>query len=289
MSTLTKVCIVVLVVLNLLCVPVFISLANVVPNYAKAFKQEEVKRLAAENNHRAVVAGAANLRAMYDRDRAADAAKITGLDAAVAKRDEDIKTAALAAVQLQEQLTTAQAARDREHTLAAAATDLNKKLVEQTAEQRAMIADKDKEILDSHKAREDADARATRDQAAARLAVEQLEAERQKNRELTEQLDRAKSGLPIAKAGTSDILLADKGPIIGTITSVNLKDGLASVNVGKVKGIEKGMVLVIYRSDQFIGRLQIESVELDHAAGIIVDKKVDPKVNDKVASKISLN
>lgn len=287
MSTLTKVCIVVLVVLNLLCVPVFISLANIVPNWHKAYQQEQALKLIAEGNHRVSMASLNTERAAHERDMAAKAAEITGLKAAVAQRDGQINTAALAEVQSKIDLGQAQKATDRAQTLANSQLDVNKELIVQIDKQRKDISDKDLEIISLRKAKDDAEARSTRDLAAMRLALEQLAASDMKNRELTDKVEKLQSGQPVSNAVPSDILQADKGPIIGTITTVTGK--LASINVGKVKGIEKGMILVIYRSDEYIGRLQIESVELDSAAGVIVDKKHEPKANDKVASKIPLN
>lgn len=287
MNTLTKVCIVVLVVLILVSMPVFITLANIVPNWHKAFVQEQQQKLIAESNHRVAMASTNTLLANYERNKAVNAAKITAIEAAVQQRDEQIKAANLADVQLRADLGSAQDATKRQQTLAASQLDVNKELIGQIDKQRTQINEKDTEIISLRKAKDDAEANSVRDKAAARLALEQLVAADMKNRELTDKLEKALSGQRVSNAGPSDILKADKGPIIGTVTTVT--GNLASINVGKVKGIEKGMVLVIYRSDEYIGRLQIESVELDNAAGVIVDKKHEPKANDKVVTKIPLN
>lgn len=287
MSTLTKVCIVVLVVLNLLSVPVFITVANIVPNYRKAFMEEQERKLIAETNSRAIAASAASQKSAHDAADAAKNAQIVALQAALTKAEDQIKAAALSDVQLQTQLASAQDATKREQNNASALAGMNKERIEQNDKLRTQIAEKDSAIIALQKAKEEAEARSAHDLAAFRLSQEQLAAADGKNRELTDKLEKVMSGQKISTAGTPDILAVDKGPITGTITAVN--GTLASINVGKAQGIEKGMSLVIYRSDEFIGRLQIESVELDHAAGVIVDNKHNAKVNDKVVSKIPLN
>jgi hypothetical protein len=174
LNTLTKVCIVVLVVLILVSMPVFITLANIVPNWHKAFVQEQQQKLIAESNHRVAMASTNTLLANYERNKAVNAAKITALEAAVQQRDEQIKAANLADVQLRADLGSAQDATKRQQTLAASQLDVNKELIGQIDKQRTQINEKDTEIISLRKAKDDAEANSVRDKAAARLALEQL-------------------------------------------------------------------------------------------------------------------
>jgi len=278
---------VVLVVLNLVCVPVFITLANVVPNYHKAFLTERDEKVIAQNSSRVAMASLSTLRATYDRDLAAMAAEKNAAKASLDRANEQIKVDDLAAAAAKSQVDLAIEANKRQQTLAGSQQDISKELLSQIDKQRGQIGEKDTEIIALRAAKENAEARSTRDHAAMQLALEQLAASDMKVRELQDKVEKALSGQRVSTVGPSEIVDAAKAPIIGTVTTVT--GNLASVNVGKVKGIEKGMVLVIYRSDEYIGRLQVESVELDSAAGVIVDKKHEPKANDKVVSKIPLN
>ncbi len=81
---------------------------------------------------------------------------------------------------------------------------------------------------------------------------------------------------PIAPAG-----------LAGTVTAV--RDNIASVNIGKAQGIKEGMKLIVYRGDQFVGHLKIENVDLNAAAGMVTDKRLDPMQGDRVTSSASLN
>ncbi|MCY2931915.1 MAG: hypothetical protein NTV86_20950 [Planctomycetota bacterium] len=287
MSTLTKVCIVVLVVLNLVCVPVFITVATIVPNYRKAFLEEQERKLIAVTNSQAVAAGANSQKAQYEKDAAAQAAQIAEIKTALLKAETQVKTDAVELVRLQSLVASADDSTKREQTNVVNLTAINKDRGEQNDKLRTQISQKDGEIIDLRKLKEEAEARSAHDLAALKLIQEQLVAATNKNLELTQKLEDALAGRKVSNATTTDIVAAEKGPILGTITAVN--GNLASINVGKVKGIEKGMSLVIFRSDEFIGRLQIESVELDHAAGVIVDNTHPAKINDKVVSKIPLN
>lgn len=70
--------------------------------------------------------------------------------------------------------------------------------------------------------------------------------------------------------------------ITGTVTGVN--NNLASINVGTAQGLKIGMQLIVYRGDQFVGRLKIEEIRVNDAAGIIVNRVKTPLQGDKVIS-----
>jgi cell shape-determining protein MreC len=72
--------------------------------------------------------------------------------------------------------------------------------------------------------------------------------------------------------------------ITGTVESE--KDNLASINIGSAKGIKPNMKLTVYRGDKFVAFLRIEDVEVGKAAGIIVDRRLDPVQGDKVTTSL---
>ena len=61
---------------------------------------------------------------------------------------------------------------------------------------------------------------------------------------------------------------------------------LVAINVGRFKGVKVGMIFVIHRGDEYVAKLQIDQVELDQAAGVIVDRKSPVKVGDKVINRL---
>ena len=66
----------------------------------------------------------------------------------------------------------------------------------------------------------------------------------------------------------------------GTVTGV--RGELASINIGSAKGVTNGMELMIFRGGDFVAYLQVQDVQASSAAGIVVKKRLDPIVGDKV-------
>jgi uncharacterized phage infection (PIP) family protein YhgE len=75
--------------------------------------------------------------------------------------------------------------------------------------------------------------------------------------------------------------------IAGTVTAVS--GNLASVNVGSAHGVKEGMRLIVYRGDQFVGHLKVEQVEVNEAAGMVINKRLDPIQGDRVTSPTAMN
>ncbi|MCK4300640.1 MAG: hypothetical protein KAX80_13950, partial [Planctomycetes bacterium] len=74
--------------------------------------------------------------------------------------------------------------------------------------------------------------------------------------------------------------------ISGTVTAV--RNDMASVNIGSVKGIKKGMTLYIYRGEHFIAHLRIIDVDDAESTGQIFDPRegASPQAGDKVATRL---
>lgn len=76
---------------------------------------------------------------------------------------------------------------------------------------------------------------------------------------------------------------AQASPIIGQITDVN--NGLASISVGAAQGVKNGMEFIIYRNGQYLGKLHINKVLPDQAAGEILQSQGNIHPGDKVTDK----
>ena len=72
-------------------------------------------------------------------------------------------------------------------------------------------------------------------------------------------------------------------PIRGQIEL--LEGGIAQISVGSDDGVSKGMIFVIYRDGNYLGRMTIEEVEPNHAAGSLSHLQGDVRVGDKVADE----
>ena len=63
-------------------------------------------------------------------------------------------------------------------------------------------------------------------------------------------------------------------------------DGVASINIGRAKGVRKNMMLKVYRGGHFVAHLRIDMVETNTSAGVVLDKRLDVVQGDKVATDL---
>jgi len=119
-------------------------------------------------------------------------------------------------------------------------------------------------------------------QGLARFLREQKAEKDQRIEELEGQL--AAAGKTPADVGGAVQSPASSRKITGVITTV--KDDIAGINIGSANGIRQDMKLVIYRGAKLVGYLRIKRVHVDNAAGIIVDRLLDPMQGDKVSTSL---
>jgi hypothetical protein len=81
---------------------------------------------------------------------------------------------------------------------------------------------------------------------------------------------------PVAPDNTGEAGVTIKGTIIA------VKGDIASINIGYAKGVRKGDIADVSRGADYVCRLQIQDVDMNQAAGLIVSKKLDPAANDKI-------
>ena len=72
--------------------------------------------------------------------------------------------------------------------------------------------------------------------------------------------------------------------VSGKITAVH--EGVASINIGRAKGIKENMMLKVFRGGKFVSHLRIDLVQPDSAAGVILDKKLEVMQGDEVATDL---
>jgi hypothetical protein len=113
------------------------------------------------------------------------------------------------------------------------------------------------------------------------LLIKDLRAEKQ---ELQMELD--KGPTLAATGGTPAPVTAPGQAISGKITAVQNDTGVASINVGRARGIQEKMVLKIFRGGKFVAHLRIDLIEPDSAAGVILDKKMAVQQGDEVATDL---
>lgn len=281
MSTLTKICVVVLVVLVLLAMPVFITKAMVDPNYRVAYEKEALR---------------AKLHAQ--------AAQVADLATAVAK--EQLKTANEDVLELRNQLRILAGSHRTDSTrwnnvITELQADRQKLQGELAKLQSTYRQNSDLLKLQTNNLAKlrDANEKLTREtialgeqldakDAKVERATEQVRQTKERNIELSEEIAKLgaaialleKTGAEPAEAGTVDGVR-----IAGMITEV--RGDLASINVGSAKGVKPHMRFYIYRGSDFVGYLRIggsQEVEADGAAGLITHREVEPRYGDTVST-----
>lgn len=277
MSILTKICIVVVLVLILLACPVFITQATVAPNWKYAYEKEVARSKAyLMDAKREMLAHQATI---VERDGA-----VADLHRATA--DKQIETARLTADLAA--WRTKSASQDNSLTsLAAKVAGLEREaanfnlrndlLAAQLNEARGNIDELTKEVSRVSDLLKQTEAEKLRVDKLARVYKERIREVEDENESL-----RQAGATGITGGADESISLTDQS-IVGTIDAV--KDNYASINIGSAKGVKPNMKLIVYRGSQLVAWLRVDEVDVDQAAGIIVERQLDPVVGDKVTTK----
>lgn len=83
---------------------------------------------------------------------------------------------------------------------------------------------------------------------------------------------------------TPDAMAEQSKRIFGKLTEVD--DVTLIINIGKEKGVEKGMRLIVFRDDKFVGYLEVVRVMDTTSAGTMVNRIRDPQVGDNVIDRL---
>lgn len=281
LSTLTKICVVVLVVLVLFACPIFIQHALTGPNWRQAYLNEQARRKLADAKARNEELAAGVWRNLYRDEK---------------RKNEDLT------MQIQSEAEAKRIVVAR----------LSQLLVEREATIRELTAIKAglqnalNQAMTLNKAQGDELGKQRRDNITL---ADQLRRTTDKNSELLSDVELftrtgqvLKSQLAEREREIKDLRLeyqhlkqvaatvvAKKPPVIGpkvegSITAV--RSDIASLNVGSASGVKKGMEFILYRETEFVAHLQIEYVDTTTCSGIIVDAQRDVKVGDKASTSL---
>ena len=281
MSTLSKICVVLLVVLALVATPVFIKKSAIDASLVPVVREQRALNKLLQGQVSGVNAKLMSAEAAYSASKGKLASKIEKLtDAAVKdgvsrQRDADRYVDLmgkftglnlsynLLAKQLQSAKSDIAALTARtknmlsqNEQLAQANRELEKKLMDETItkERFARIATERRKDIDSMQAE-----------------IDEL------NMRLSDKGRTATTGGNAPQVESDQI-------ITGSVKAV--QDGIASVNVGRANGIREGMLLTVYRGDKFVSHLRIDMLDANESAGIILDQKLPVQQNDKVTTNL---
>jgi hypothetical protein len=275
----------VVVLLAVVCVagPVFITQASIVPNYRQAYDNEWAKNRIFSSQIR--VAEQVAAAATYDREKVKDLqaqiveragqAKIDDGQALAAKLEEVRTLTAATAdlkIKLDNEIANAKLALEQSNASQArleGARAANEKLTKEYAKTEDLLKQSQSQLA--------------RRESQKKFDDEQIQELKDQNKDL---LARVAAGGAAAKPGETAVVPEADAVISGTVTAV--KDDMASINVGSAKGVKTGMKFTIYRGAQYVGVFQVQGeVGLDSAAGVIVLKRLDAAMGDKVTTKLT--
>ena len=277
MNILTKICVVVLVVVNLFASAVFIAYANGSENLKQKCENLESAKQAAEVTAGNQLAHASLLQA----ERAAlQAALVSEQNSAREKIDKltadlDREKTANSAQQINQQGILTQ--------IAGLRTDIQAMEVSRSETIKA-LAEANKAKEEAQKEITEIQGKLAQSEADLRRQAGTIDVLRRDNANLREQTEKL-SDLVARGGGSSDVSGGGRGTasvanIRGQVLAV--EGDLLSINVGSAKGVREGMVLLISRKDQLVGYLRIDEVEVDGAVGVIEEKQADPQQGDAV-------
>jgi len=276
LNILTKICVVVLVVLNLFVAAVLITHSRVSENWKQQCENmvgaRDAAVVTAQNQliHAALLQGeVTKLQAQLNADKNNFQEKIAALQDQLTKTEKDKSELAANQVAFSTGLaglsTNVGAIEGGRAEMLKALTAAN---AEKGTAQREAI------------------------ELQAKLGLREAELKRQEGRidvlqrdvaqlkDLVEKYSEQLSRGNVVDASGTPVAAVD---VKGQVTAV--RGEMLSINVGSAKGVSEGMLMVVHRKGAFVGYLRISEVEIDQAAGVIEEKQSDPQQGDNVYPK----
>lgn len=279
MNILTKISVVVLVLLVVISSVVFITLATQMPNYRDLYEGELArnKLLSQANRHANVALRRAQMETGREKGRAVKAEGDLAREGASLRAQLDEERGNN--VENKIKLGSMELAVKKINDELAAKERRNQGLVEQLAEARAVLNSTSEQLRTTND-------KLSQEKLTSDKYKRQAESHLERITDLEAQIEEAykklaEKGRAVPETGEKPAGLTPPG-VTGTVTAV--KGNLASVNVGSIKGIKPGMEMMIYRGGEFVAYLQIQDVDTNQSGGVVVKKRLDPMVGDKVES-----
>lgn len=284
MSILTKICIVVLIVLILLACPVFIRQATVGPNYRTLYEREKDNSKVMEQAARQAQITLDRANILHNRRRQTAQQEIRNLQQRIATLEDQLADRKSELADLSTQLKVAVAelkdlrishqenVRQREK-LQAKLDDARENNDKLTSRNRG-LTDTLNEVQANYEGV----------QKVTKVLREQVVEGERRIAELEEKL--ADLGKVARREGEAveGAIVPEGVEISGRITAV--RNGLASIDIGTAQGVRRGMELIIHRQGNFVGNLRVAETDVNQAAGVVFDKRLDVVQGDKVTHRL---
>ena len=283
MSTLTKICIVLVFVLALISCVVFYQTVSTTVNWKTAYESQLQRRNLAETDSRNHQMAAGHWRALY-RDKARQVANVQrNSQNELDNRRTEIRRLTVQNAQLAGKLTELAAWLSNMDGSLKGMVDLNAVLASQLETQRTEKLKVQTELRRALEKIRDDVVKIENLMAANRVLKEGISELEQEVAILTRKIADLERGT-IVKVGEGPPDVYVDAKIDATVTAV--KENLASLNVGSASKVKKDMVFIIYRGAEFVGHLRIADVGTSTCAGIVYEAVKEVRVNDKATNKL---
>ena len=280
MSTLTKICVVVLVVLVLFSATVFTQQAVVVTNWKKAYQAEVERRRLAEAEAANNQLTATVWQRLYERQRQRAEANAQNLQSTIDQQKGEISRLSSIAADLSGRYQDLNANLKALEISLASEVRLNKELSAQLRAQRDKNIAQANELRDAQQRNSELVARNEELEREARLLRQQAAQRKLEVAQLEEKIRKLEAGG--AKPVEAPIPAGPK--IEATVTAV--ENNVVGLNVGAASGVKKGMRFYIYRGEEFVAYVRVEEVLASSCAGIIEDPRLEVQQGDKATTSL---
>ena len=289
MNILTKICVVILALASVFASVVFSHMALDPANYRHAYEQEvQAKQLAqidARNSalaHRNAQVRIDELQRGHNEELLVLRNQIEALEADIVRLERTKNDLTQTTVENADELKALRQSLD-------VIEQRRQQLSEDLAAANGRIDTLQDQLTATENELADSQQQNDRDAGEMRVLREQLTQREEEVHQLQERL-RSGGGAVIETAEAEAETEAYVPPVTlsGTVTAVQADPGLASINIGRVKGVRRGMNMYIYRGNDFVGHLQIEEVDDNESAGVVVGLRPGMTVQqgDKVTTSL---
>ena len=280
MSTLTKICIVVLVVLLLFACPVFIQQAVMPPNWKQAYNSEKDRRKLAEAEASNQQMAAQVWQRFYETAKSEAGSNARQFLSTLGSKDVRIGQLTQQLAECSAHMNELSASLKASEQNMSGQINLNKTLTTQLDTKRTECI----KLRDQLRRAQDS---ITEYLANIEILTKSVRVLKEQDTHRVTEVSDLRAQLEASGIKVDQARVAPKLPKIeAEITAV--KDDLASLNIGSASGVKKDMEFVIYRGADFVAHLRIADVSVSSSAGIIIDATREVKVGDKAATAASL-
>ena len=287
MNILTKICVVILALACVFASVVFAREALIPANYRHAYEQEVQAKQLAEVDARNNALALRNAQVRIDTLERSHHDELVSLRGA----NEDLQAQIVILTRENGELNDRSEANSTE--LKALRQSLE--VIEQRRQQLSTDLAAANERIDTLQGQltatenelADSQQQNARDAGEMRVLREQLTQREEEVKQLEERVRSGGGAVADTAAGEAEAYVPPV-TLSGTVTAVQADPGLASINIGRVKGVRRGMSMYIYRGNEFVGHLQVEEVDDSESAGVIVGLRPGMTVQqgDKVTTSL---